>query len=126
MKIQAKELRMGDKPGKTQLYRLAESCCFPVEEYQEDGSVDRVTMSYRIERNESGYFAREYRPTGVEKTGTKVIDITAVMINPMTRYIRWYLYDIKDTLAGGGTVLKLCDQWNAGLKHLTKGILPGF
>lgn len=123
MKIQTKELREGERPEKTQLYRIAASCCFPVEEHQQDGSVDRVMINYRNQRDDIGYFAKEYRPTGVEKTGAKVIDITAIMINSATRYIRWYLYDVKDTLAGEGTVLKLCAQWNAGLKHLARGIL---
>lgn len=54
-----------------------------------------------------GYFAKEYRPANVPKTGAKVIDITAVMLNHTEKCTRWHLYDIKDTLAGEHTVVKL-------------------
>ena len=37
--------------------------------------------------------------------------------------IRWHLYDIKDALAGENTVVKLYDQWNAGLQYLYNNIL---
>ncbi len=70
-----------------------------------------------------GYFAKEYRPANVPKTGAKVIDITAVMLNHTEKCTRWHLYDIKDTLAGEHTVVKLSNQWNAGLQYLQKNIL---
>lgn len=76
-----------------------------------------------MEDNEIGFFAKEYRPEDVPKMGAKVIDITAAIMNHEGKYIRWHLYDIKDTLAGKKTVTTLFSQWYSGLRYLQKNIL---
>jgi hypothetical protein len=94
-----------------------------VEENQQDGSKDQVILEYNIREGDVGYFAKEYRPFGVDRGGAKVIDITAVMINHPEKSIRWILCDIKDTLAGENTVVKLYNQWSVGVQYLQNNIL---
>lgn len=129
MAIRARRLEESEMPGKTELYEIRKSRDIVVEEKQIDGSLDQVTLEYHVRGDDVGYFAKEYRPADVQKMGAKVIDITAVMLNHTKKNIRWYLDDIKDSLAGENTVVKLHDQWNSGLRYLQKNILnqvPGY
>lgn len=121
--IKARRLKDSETPGKTELYEVGDSRDIVVEERQKDGSVDHVVLEFRVAKGDVGYFAKEYRPADVQKTGSKVIDITAVMLNDTKQCVRWHLYDIKDTLAGENTVVKLYDQWNFGLKYLRNNVL---
>lgn len=121
--IKARELKGTKLPGKTELYEMRDSREIAVEEKQEGGSLDQVILEYCVGEGDVGYFAKEYRPANVPKTGAKVIDITAVMLNHAEKCVRWHLYDIKDTLAGEHTVVQLSNQWNAGLQYLQKNIL---
>lgn len=123
MTINARKLKDNEIPGKTELYEVAHSCEIMAEEEQRDGSLDRVVLIYDMQEGDVGYFAKEYRPHNIQKTGAKVIDITAVMLSHTKKCIRWHLYDIKDTLAGENTVVKLYNQWNAGLQYLQQNIL---
>lgn len=123
MAIKARKLKGAEIPGKTELYEVEGSRDIVVEEKQDDGSLDQVTLEYSIGSDDVGYFAKEYRPADVQKTGSKVIDIMAVMLNCPEKWIRWHLYDIKGTLAGENTVVKLYSQWNSGLQYLQKNIL---
>lgn len=123
MAIKAIRLKESKIPEKTAMYEVKNSRDIVVEEIQKDGSRDRVTLKYCVENDDIGYFAREYRPEGVPKEGAKVIDITAAMLNRGEKKLKWHLYDIKDTLAGDHTVVKLHDQWNAGLQYLKQNIL---
>lgn len=122
MVIKARKLKEPEFPEKTALYEVSNSCDILVEERQSD-SKDQVIMKYSLKDCEVGYFAKEYRPGHIPKTGAKVIDITAAVLNHADKYIRWYLYDVKDTLAGENTVIKLYNQWNAGLGYLKQTIL---
>ena len=123
MAIKARKLKKTEMPEKTALYEVRNSCDITVEEKQDDGSLDQVILEYQLESDDTGYFAKEYRPENVKKEGSKVIDITAVMLNHDKKCVRWHLYDIKDTLAGDGTVTKLYNQWNSGLRYLQNNIL---
>lgn len=123
MAIKARKLKGSAKPGKTELYEVEKSCDIAVEEKQSDGSLDQVILEYRMDADCVGYFAKEYRPADVPKNGSKVIDITAVMLNNADKCVRWHLYDIKDTLAGENTVVKLYNQWSFGLRYLQQNVL---
>lgn len=124
MGIKARRLEASEIPERVSLYEVGESREIVVEEeHSDDDSRDQVTMEYCIEGNTVGYFAHEYRPADVPKEGAKIIDITAVMLNHVEKYVRWHLYDVKATLAGAKTVVKLYNQWNAGLQYLQKDIL---
>lgn len=123
MGIKARKLRSLEIPQKTALYEIGDSKDILVEEKQQDGSLDQVVLEYRVKKGNVGYFAKEYRPAGVGKEGAKVIDITSVMLDCENQCVRWHLYDIKDTLAGEDTVVKLYNQWNSGLYYLQQNIL---
>jgi len=126
--IKARRLRASEIPERAALYGVWESRDIAVEEKQKDGSLDRVTLQYRLGDGDTGYFAKEYLPEGVNKTGAKRIDITAVMAEHAKKCVRWHLYDIKDTLAGENTVVQLHDQWSCGLGYLQNVLkqLPGY
>lgn len=124
MGIKARRLKASDIPERVALYEIRESREIVVKEkHSEDDSQDLVIMEYCIEGNMVGYFAHEYRPVNVPKEGAKVIDLTAVMLNHAEKSVRWYLYDVKATLAGAETIVKLYSQWNAGLQYLQKDVL---
>lgn len=123
MTIRAQRLKESETPERTKLYEIRDSRDIAVEEKQADDSLDQVILEYRIEDGDLGLFAKEYRPSDVPKTGAKVIDITAVLLDHTEQYARWHLYDIKDNLAGESTVLKLYEQWTFGLRYLQDNIL---
>lgn len=124
MAIKAKRLKGSEMPGPTALYEVQSSRDIAVEEeHESDGSLDQVILEYHVGDDDIGYFAKEYRPDGVRKEGTKVIDITAVMLDHKKKHVRWHIYDIKATLAGENTVVKLHNQWSFGLRHLEQSIL---
>lgn len=130
MEIRAERLKEGKIPTKTRLYGVRHTCDITVEErHTDDGSLEQVILEYIVEEGNVGYFANEYRPDNVPKTGAQVIDITAVMVNHAEECARWHLYDIKRTLARGETAVKLYNQWNCGLRYLQQSILsqiPGY
>lgn len=123
MAIKARRLKENEIPDRTALYEVRNSRNIVVEEKQDDGSVDQVTLEYCVEDGTVGYFAKEYRPPDVQKEGSKKIDITAVMMDHTEKSARWHLYDIKDTLAGVHTIITLYDQWNAALQYIQQNIL---
>ncbi len=124
MSVKASKLKEPEVPQRTKLYEIRETRKIIVKEpLQEDGSRDEVVLEYCVENGCVGYFANEYRPDNVAKTGAKLIDITAVLVDNGRECIRWHLYDIKSTLAGGKTVEKVYNQWNFGLQYLQQNIL---
>ncbi len=129
MTIKAGKLRESMVPEPRRLYQIHSSRKIVVEEKQRDNSLDQVVLEYCIQNDDIGYFAKEYRPMDVAKTGAKVIDITAAVLNHAKKSARWHLYDIKDTLAGEKTIISLYNQWNAGfgyLKHNILGCISGY
>lgn len=123
MAIKARWLKENEIPDRTALYEVRNSRNIVVEEKQGDGSMDQVTLEYCVEDGTVGYFAKEYRPSDVQKEGSKKIDITAVMVDHTGESVRWHLYDMKDTLAGVHTIVTLYDQWNAALQYIQQNIL---
>lgn len=127
MEIRAKRLKELEIPTRTRLYEVGHTRDITVEErHTDDGSLEQVVLGYIVEEGDVGYFANEYRPDDVPRTGAKVIDITSVMVNHIEECARWHLYDIKRTLARGETAVKLCNQWNCGLRYLQQNILAQF
>ncbi|MCM1181994.1 MAG: hypothetical protein NC337_01305 [Roseburia sp.] len=121
--IKARRLKESEMPERAKLYEVRGFRDVTVEERQTDGSVDQVTLEYRMGENDVGYFAHEYLPEGMSKDGARRIDITAVVVNHEERFVKWYLYDIKAALAGEHTVVTLYNQWNAGVRYLRQYIL---
>lgn len=123
-KIRAVKYKKTKNVDRTKLYEVMENCNISIKEKQQkDDSVDQVTLEFILKDDEIGYFAHEYRPENVPEDGAKLIDITAAIVSPAKKCIKWHLYDMKGTLAIDYTVKKLYQQWNAGLRHLHQGIL---
>lgn len=122
--MEASEWKDATKFQKRHLYEITKSRMIPFEEWQADGSKDKVLLHFNIAQNEKGYYAEEYLPNGIPKNGNKFIDITAIKRNDAKKIISWHLYDVKKSLKGEHTAIHLCAQWNAGLKHLRQAIRP--
>lgn len=80
-------------------------------------------MHYTVRDGDRCYFSKEYIPDGIPKKGTKKPDITAIMENNTERKVKWYIYDLKDTVINTKTVLKLCNQWHSGIEHIEEQYL---
>ena len=78
-----------------------------------------------MRNGEKGYFSKEYIPDGMPKKGTKKPDITAIVESSTERKVKWYIYDLKDTVINTKTVLKLGSQWHSGIEHIKEQYLNG-
>ncbi len=94
-----------------------------VEEKQNNGTCDQILLCYNIGEGEKAYFSEEYLPYGMKKEGEKKPDITAIVENSQEKAIKWFIYDIKDTVINADTALKLCSQWHGGIEHISNGYL---
>ena len=94
-----------------------------VEEKQDNGTCDRILLCYNIGKGEKAYFSEEYLPYGMKKEGVKKPDITAIVENSHEKEIKWFIYDIKDTVINANTAVKLCSQWHSGIEHISMGYL---
>lgn len=129
MVIKAKKLKESGIPEKGKLYEISSNREISIEEQQNDGSLDQTILKYDLQNGDVGYCAKEYLPDGLEKDGAKRIDITALMVNHVKKCVRWHLYDMKVNLVGKDIVVKLCNQWDAGLTYLQHNVLcelPGY
>lgn len=120
MAIEALKLKKSGKLDRTKLYEIRESQDIIVMDKQ---SKDQVVLEYCLGEDQVGYFAEEYRPNDVPEDGANLIDITAVLLDTAKKCGRWHLYEMKGALAGENTIVKLYNQWNAGLGYLRKNIL---
>lgn len=129
MTTKTRKLKTSETPEKGKLYEVRSNREIPIEEEQTDGSMDQTILKYDMQNGDVGYCAKEYLPDGLEKNGAKRIDITALMVNNAKKCVRWHLYDMKANLIGKDIVVKLCNQWDAGLTYLQQSILcefPGY
>lgn len=92
-------------------------------EEQKDGTSDHAILHYTVDVGEKAYFSEEFIPVGVSKKGMKKPDITAIIENSANKKIKWFIYDIKDTVINASTVLKLCNQWHSGIYNISKEYL---
>lgn len=108
---------------KSTMYEFDFSVDILMVQNQNDGTVDYTILHYIVGEGEKAYFSEEYLPTGVKKEGTKKPDITAIVENSINKEIKWYIYDMKDTVIKADTAAKLCGQWHSGIAHITKEYL---
>ena len=90
---------------------------------QKDGSIDQTILHFMLREGEKAYFSEEYLPAGMRKDGVKKPDITAIIESNVCMKIKWYVYDMKDTVINAKVAGKLCSQWHKGIEHLTKEYL---
>lgn len=96
-----------------------------LDEIQKDGTKDQTILHYMLGIGEKAYFSEEYLAVGESKDGKKKPDITAIIENSEDKKVKWYIYDMKDTVINAKTALKLCAQWHSGIERITIQYLQG-
>ena len=59
----------------------------------------------------------------MKKEGIKKPDITAIIENSVSKKIKWFVYDMKDTVINVKVAGKLCSQWHKGIEHISREYL---
>ena len=108
---------------KSKMYEFDFSTDIMVEENQDDGTTDQTILQYILGEKEKAYFSEEYLPVGMKKEGVKKPDITAMIENPVNKKLKWFIYDMKDTLKSTKVAMKLCGQWHEGIEHISNEYL---
>lgn len=122
MKVQ--KLRQGKDYDNRVMYCFDCSRDIIVEEKQTNpNTLDRAILHYTVRDGDRAYFSKEYVPMGISRKDTKKPDITAIMESSAERKVKWYIYDLKDTVINTKTVLKLCSQWHSGIEHIEEQYL---
>lgn len=124
--MKAQKLKQGMDWNRTVMYWFDHSRDIILEEEQPvSKTLDRVVLHYTVKDGEKAYFSNEYVPVGMSRKATKKPDITAMLESGDRRMVKWYIYDIKDTVINMNTVLKLCSQWHSGIAHIEEQYLSG-
>ena len=122
--MKTQRLRQGKGYDNRVMYCFDCSMDITVEEKQANtDTLDRAILHYLVRDGDRAYFSKEYIPVGMPKEGIKRPDITAIMENSAERKVKWYIYDLKDTVINTKTVLKLCSQWHSGIEHIEEQYL---
>lgn len=129
--MKTKELKQGikyDTPEKnyikSTMYEFGFSTDIMVsEKQQKDESMDQTILHYKLKEGERAYFSEEYLPVGMKKTGVKKPDIIAMIENSVNKKIKWFIYDMKDTVINVQVAGKLCSQWHKGIEHISEEYL---
>lgn len=116
--MKAHELKQETERKKSVMYCFYCSMDIPVEEKQKDNTLDRTILHYMLRDGDKAYLSEEYLPEGMSKEGVKKPDITAILESSAERRVKWYIYDMKDTVIKSETALKLCNQWHSGIEHI--------
>lgn len=116
--MKAKKLEQGMDYEKRKMYWFDRPMDIAVEEKQDNGTLDRTILHYTVRDGDRAYFSEEYLPEGMSKDGVKMPDITAVLESGVEKRVKWYIYDMKDTVINAKTALKLCNQWHSGIEHI--------
>lgn len=108
---------------KSKMYEFDFSTDIMVEENQDDGTTDQTILQYIVNEKEKAYFSEEYLPAGMKKEGVKKPDITAIIENSVNKKVKWFVYDMKDTVKSTKVAMKLWNQWHQGIEHISKEYL---
>lgn len=116
--MKAQRLRQDIGYNKTVMYWFDRSMDITVEEKQKNNTLDKIILHFTVREGDMAYFGNEYVPVGMKKESTKKPDITAILENSVERKVKWYVYDMKDTVIDAKVALKLCNQWHSGIEHI--------
>lgn len=108
---------------KSKMYEFDFSTDIMVMEEQDDGTIDQTFLHYILNEEEKAYFSEEYLPFGMKKEGVKKPDITAIIENSVNKKVKWFVYDMKDTVKSTKVAMKLWSQWHQGIEHISKDYL---
>ncbi|MCM1189495.1 MAG: hypothetical protein NC541_09380 [bacterium] len=120
--MKAQKLKPGKTHNRTAMYWFDYSRDIIVEERQTD-TLDRVILHYTVRDGDKAYFSEEYIPEGTPQEKTKKPDVTAILENVTETKVKWYIFDLKDTVIHAKTALKLCNQWHSGIEHIEEQYL---
>ena len=124
--MKAQKLKQGMRYIKSTMYWFDCPMDITVEEKQQtSNTLDRTILHYMVRDGDRAYFSEEYLPEGMSKEGVKKPDITAILESSAERRVKWYIYDMKDTVINAETALKLCSQWHSGIDHIESRYLNG-
>ncbi len=105
--MKAQRLRQDIGYNKTVMYWFDRSMDITVEEKQKNNTLDKTTLHFTVRDGDRAYFSNEYVPAGTKKKSTKKPDITAILESSAERKVKWYVYDMKDTVIDAKAALKL-------------------
>lgn len=124
--MNVQRLKRGIGYNKTVMYWFECAMDIVVEEEQQiSNTLDRVILHFMVKDGDKAYFGKEYVPMGMSKAETKKPDITAILESNTDRKVKWYIYDLKDTVLQAKTAMKLCSQWHSGIEHIEGQYLNG-
>ncbi len=116
--MKAQRLRQDIGYNKTVMYWFDRTMDITVEEKQKNNTLDKTILHFTVREGDKAYFSNEYVPVGTKKESTKKSDIIAILENSAERKVKWYVYDMKDTVIDAKVALKLCSQWHSGIEHI--------
>ena len=108
---------------KSAMYEFDFSTDILVVENHDNKTVDQLLLQYELADGDKAYFSEEYLPAGMRKDGVKKPDITAMIENPVSMKLQWFIYDMKATVIDTKVAMKLCSQWHQGIEHITQEYL---
>ena len=83
---------------KSAMYEFDFSTDILVVENHDNKTVDQLLLQYELADGDKAYFSEEYLPAGMRKDGVKKPDITAMIENPVSMKLQWFIYDMKATV----------------------------
>ena len=111
---------------KSAMYEFDFSTDILVVENHDNKTVDQLLLQYELADGDKAYFSEEYLPAGMRKDGVKKPDITAMIENPVSMKLQWFIYDMKATVIDTKVAMKLCSQWHQGIEHITQEYLISY
>lgn len=119
MLIQGVTLREKAAIEKNKLYAFSQSKTIHYVE-EKSGNVD---IEYCLADGQMGYYVHEYRPATVPQHRAKKTDITAFVIDEVSKRVKGYIYEVKKSVGGKNIIFDLCEQWLAGVKYWRHGVV---
>ena len=86
-------------------------------ESQKNDENDTIIISFNLDENQYGVFAKEYRPGFINKNRCKKSDIPCLVIDEQNQKLSSWIFDVKVTVGGEDVIFKLLEQLCSSYKH---------
>lgn len=96
------------------LYCIHKNCTV---QFLESDTDDIVNISFCLDVNQYGVFAKEFRPGYVNKVGCKKADILVLVIDEHHYRLNSWVLDVKKSVGGEDVVYHLIEQLLDSIKH---------
>ncbi len=97
------------------LYEIQQSNIIQFVEKQKGIAEDFINVSFKLEGNQYGMFANEYRPGFI--ADSKKVDILLLIIDETKKICSSWILDIKVSVGGEDVIRHLIEQWQASYQH---------